>query len=62
MQQDAKKQPKGRTSAQNAKLFPMIKQQVWEAWKRVKAEQGGAGVYSDQSLHLIRFKVRIMEG
>ena len=26
------------------KSFPISKQQVWEAWKRVKANQGGAGV------------------
>lgn len=44
MQQDARKQPRGRTSTQNAKPFPVTKQQVWEAWKRVKANQGGAGI------------------
>ncbi len=44
MQQDARKQPKGRTSTQNAKPFPVTKRQVWEAWKRVKANQGGAGI------------------
>jgi len=27
-----------------AKPFPVTKQQVWEAWKRVKANQGGAGI------------------
>ena len=49
MQQVAKEQPTGRTSAQNAKPFPVTKQQVWEAWKRVKANQGGAGI-DEQSL------------
>ena len=29
---------------QNAKPFPVTKQQVWDAWKRVKANQGGAGI------------------
>ena len=29
---------------QNAKPFPVTKRQVWEAWKRVKANQGGAGI------------------
>lgn len=28
---------------QNAKPFPVTKQQVWDVWKRVKANQGGAG-------------------
>ncbi|MCG5514493.1 group II intron reverse transcriptase/maturase [Ectothiorhodospira shaposhnikovii] len=32
-----------------AKPFPITKRQVWEAYKRVKANQGGAGV-DDQSL------------
>ena len=27
-----------------AKPFPITKRQVWEAYKRVKANQGGAGV------------------
>ena len=44
MQQDAREQPRGRTSPQKAKPFPVTKQQVWEAWKRVKANQGGAGI------------------
>ena len=34
---------------QNAKPFPVTKRQVWEAWKRVKANQGGAGI-DDQSI------------
>ena len=44
MQQDARKQPRGRTSPQKAKPFPVTKRQVWDAWKRVKANQGGAGI------------------
>ena len=44
MQRDARKQPRGRTSPQKAKPFPVTKRQVWEAWKRVKANQGGAGI------------------
>ena len=44
MQQNARKQPRGRTSTQDAKPFPATKQQVWEAWKRVKPNQGGAGI------------------
>jgi len=49
MQQDARKQPSGRTSTQQAKPFPVTKRQVWDAWKRVKANQGGAGI-DQQSL------------
>ncbi len=49
MQRRATKQPRGRTSAQNAKPFPVTKRQVWEAWKRVKANQGGAGI-DDQTI------------
>ena len=29
---------------QNTKPFSVTKQQVWNAWKRVKANQGGAGI------------------
>ena len=29
---------------QNAKSFPVTQQQVWDAWKRVKENQGGAGM------------------
>ena len=49
MQRKATKQPNGRTSAQNAKPFPVTKRQVWDAWKRVKANQGGAGI-DDQTI------------
>ncbi len=49
MQQGARKQPRGRTSAQQAKPFPVTKRQVWDAWKRVKANQGGAGI-DEQSI------------
>ena len=65
MQQTATKQPKGRTSAQNAKPFPVTKRQVWEAWKRVKKNQGGAGI-DDQTIaefeeHLDRQSLQDLE-
>ena len=49
MQRTAMKQPRGRTSAQNAKPFPVTKRQVWDAWKRVKENKGGAGI-DDQTI------------
>jgi retron-type reverse transcriptase len=34
----------GRTAAASAKPLPICKRQVWEAYKRVKANRGAAGV------------------
>ena len=34
----------GRTDAASAKPLPISKRQVWEAYKRVKANRGAAGV------------------
>ncbi|WP_238591603.1 MULTISPECIES: hypothetical protein [Photorhabdus] len=34
----------GRTAAKSAKPFPVSKRQVWEAYKRVKANRGAAGI------------------
>ena len=34
----------GRIARDAAKSFPITKRQVWEAYKRVKANQGAAGV------------------
>jgi RNA-directed DNA polymerase len=39
----------GRTSLTQTKPFPITKRQVWEAYKSVKANHGGAGV-DEQSL------------
>ena len=47
---------KGRTSVDKAKPFCIAKRDVWEAYKRVKANRGSAGV--DQSR---RWKCRPME-
>ena len=35
---------KGRTVVGSAKPFPITKRQVWEAYKRVRANRGAAGV------------------
>lgn len=34
----------GRTAVKSAKPFPVSKRQVWEAYKRVKANRGAAGI------------------
>ena len=34
----------GRIGPESAKSFPISKRQVWEAYKRVKANRGAAGV------------------
>ena len=38
------------------KPFPISKRQVWEAWKKVKANQGGAGI-DGQTIEAFEAKV-----
>jgi retron-type reverse transcriptase len=44
VQQCYRSNPKGRTSVDKAKPFCIAKRDVWEAYKRVKANRGSAGV------------------
>ena len=62
MQQDARKQPEGRIPPRQAKPFPVTKRKVWEAWKQVKANKGGAEFEANLGGNLYKIWNRMASG